>query len=680
MAKQNQSRPQRASQPSSAPVVSTEATVIPPFFTNIGMQSVLLFLLALLLYANTLGHQFVLDDYMVIKTNTFTQRGFAGMWDILTRDSFWGFFDFMKEDPKQMLVTGGRYRPLSLLFFAAIWQFFGENTFIFHLFTVLLYAATSILLYHLLLLMLKERFGEDYTHIFAWIATVIFICHPLHTEVAANIKGCDEIMALGGSLLTLYCAFKAWDTGAKKWWIGAIVSFFLASMSKENAVTFLIIVPLALWFFRTSPAENEGASLGYGKILGGMLAAFAVFFVLRGEVLDWSFSNEAPNEPMNNPFIKMVDQRWMPYTAGEKRATVFVTLGQYLKLLFYPHPLTHDYYPKQIAMTTFSNPTALLSLMAYVALGLYAVLGIRKRDIVRFGILYYLITLSIVSNLVFSVGTLMNERFLFMPSVGFCMAIAALLMAAAKKVSSGSISLPLGLTVAIAVLFSWRTLARNPIWASNEVLFMTDVKVSNQSAKANDDAGGVLFNEANEKDKEKDGEFRKNLLNEAIKHFDFALDFHPRYYHALMHRSACYYQLKNYEKSVEGYRKAREYYPDNPKVKDALALALRDYGRELGQQKNDPSGAYKALTESWALNSNEAQTAWLIGVSFAKQAKFAEAIDWFSKAVDAKPDNAGYVYDLGTAYHRSGNAVKGVEYYTKAKGIDPEIGKKRGEK
>ena len=84
----------------------------PEFFSNIRLQSRLLFAFAFLLYANTLWHGFVLDDGLVITENAYTQAGFKGIWDILSHDSFYGFFQQAGMDT---LVAGGRYRPMSLI-------------------------------------------------------------------------------------------------------------------------------------------------------------------------------------------------------------------------------------------------------------------------------------------------------------------------------------------------------------------------------------------------------------------------------------------------------------------------------------------------------------------------------------------------------------------------------------
>ena len=88
-------------------------------------------LLSFALYANTLGHGFVLDDSLVITKNKFTTQGISGLGKIFSTDTFFGYY---QEEGRETLITGGRYRPLSLAFFAILFQVFGASPLVFHFF------------------------------------------------------------------------------------------------------------------------------------------------------------------------------------------------------------------------------------------------------------------------------------------------------------------------------------------------------------------------------------------------------------------------------------------------------------------------------------------------------------------------------------------------------------------
>jgi hypothetical protein len=376
-------------------------------------------------------------------------------------------------------------------------------------------------------------------------------------------------------------------------------------------------------------------------------------------------------ELMNNPFVKIEGGKWVLYDPAEKLATIFFTLWKYLQLLVVPHPLTHDYYPRQIGLMTFSNPLSLLSLGLYGWMVWYALRGIGRRNPIAFGIWLYLLPLSIVSNLVFPIGTNMGERFAFMPSLGFCVVAAILLVNLFTKNKNIALAIS-GLAV---VLFSVKTITRNPVWASNEKLFFTDAKTSINSAKLQNACGGALFDKAR---MQTDPEKQKEFCREAIPYSTQAIKIHPNYRDAFIIRGGCNFILGNFDAAIFDYREAVRLAPEKLDLKASLALALRDGGKFQGERQGNLAKAATYLAESWQYNSKDAETARLLGVSNGMMGKNTDAIMWFSKAVDLSPENATYLWDLGLAYYAAGNSAKGEELRQKAIKLDPNILETRG--
>ena len=165
----------------------------------------ILFCLGFLIYANTWTHDYALDDSIVIVDNVFTSKGLSGIKDLFTSDTFYGFFN---QSGKDNLVQGGRYRPLSLATFALEVELFGMKPGVSHWINSLLYALLGLLVFSVLNRLFKDqRQGV----VIAFWSTLLFVVHPLHTEVVANIKGRDEILALGFALLALDSAIKYLD-------------------------------------------------------------------------------------------------------------------------------------------------------------------------------------------------------------------------------------------------------------------------------------------------------------------------------------------------------------------------------------------------------------------------------------------------------------------------------------
>ena len=159
----------------------------------------ILFVFAFVLYGNTIFHDYALDDCLMITDNHYTQSGIKGIKDILLFDTCKGYGDNMLNS-----TTGGRYRPLSLVTFALEKEFFGKNSHVEHFNNILLYAITGIFIFVVLSKLLKKLPRPNLFLSVPFITALLFLAHPLHTEVVANIKSRDEILALLFSLITLY--------------------------------------------------------------------------------------------------------------------------------------------------------------------------------------------------------------------------------------------------------------------------------------------------------------------------------------------------------------------------------------------------------------------------------------------------------------------------------------------
>lgn len=666
------------------------------FFANRRLQVVVLFLVSFLLYANTLTHGFVLDDGIVITENKAVRAGFSGLKVLFTKDSFFGFSG---SSEAAHIVAGARYRPLSLALFAVLYQFFGAQPFVFHLFTVLLYAGVVVLLYRTFALLLAPVWSEGTAAAAAFATALLFAVHPVHTEVVANVKSCDELLALGGGLLALFAALRAVDRRSGKWVFVAAAAFFAACLGKENAITFLAIIPLCIWWWRDRGQSRDF----FVKTSGAIGAAGIAFLVLRHAVTGgFSGGNEAANALLNNPYVKQVNGQWVAFSAGERTATIFYALGKYLQLLVLPHPLTHDYYPKYIDRLTWANPLSLLSAALYMALAVFAVLGPRRFLAGRFAAAWYLLALSVVSNLAFPVGTHLNERFLFTPSVGFCFGAVALAGLWLRGVSANGKAAP-GATPAgsragsrsggaagalvsaegfvppwpvlllcgiVVAAFSLKTVMRNPVWANDERLVLTDVAVSARSARANDAAAGVLFNRSLRESKP---EKKQELWRSALQYSETALDIYPDMPTAHANAAKCQHFLGRYDAAIAHYRAAIRLEPNRPEYRRNMAMSLRDGGQYYGEQRNDPVTARRYLAESWQISDQDPVTAWLTGVTWLVQGDAAQAADWYAKALALSPDNPTYLYDLGMALRRTGQEQKGMDLQRRALQLQPDL-------
>lgn len=636
---------------------------LPAWLTNVQRNSWLIFAVCCILYANTLTHDYAQDDAIVITDNMFTEQGISGIPGILKYDTFYGFF---KEEGKAQLVAGGRYRPMSLVMFAIEVELFGQRPFIGHLINVLLYGLTSVLLYLLLLKLLLPTKKEAFGYFVALIAALLFAVHPIHTEVVANIKGRDEIMALLGGLAALYYSLKSFETQRILPAVWAGLFFFLGLLAKENAITFLAVVPLAYYFFtKAKPGEIILHTAPF-------VISTIVFLAIRFSILGPGIG-EPSMELMNNPFLKLEGGRYVALGFGEKMATVMYTLGKYVQLLVFPHPLSHDYYPRQIALMAWSDWQVLLSFVLYFGMVVVAIRGFVKKDPISFGILYYLATLSIVSNILFAVGTNMSERFMFMPSVGFALVVATLLFRYLfqKEQLRTVVFAIIGLVV---LLFSIKTITRNTVWKDNYALFLSDVENAPNSAKLRNAAGGELVTQSQKLGPNQEN-LKKEMLTEAAGHLQEAIRIHPTFKNAYLLLGNCYNYLQQYEKSVTYYEKALELDPGYEEAINNLGITYRNAGRFYGEEMGDLNKALEYLEKAYSMRPNEYETLRLLGVAYGIRGEAQKAIFYFNEALKQQPDDANALFNLGTAYLNAGEVEQGNFYHQKARAIDPDVGK-----
>jgi hypothetical protein len=438
------------------------------------LPTAILMLTAFVLYFSTLRYDYVLDDQIVYTENQFVQKGIAGIGEILSTESMTGYFGSQKD-----LVAGARYRPLSLVSFALEKSFLGQSARMSHFLNVLLYALLGFLLYRLLKRIFPPDAQQPWYLSLAFLASFLYLLHPIHTEAVTNVKGRDEILAALGAFGALYASWRAVQEGKMAWNLGAALLFFLGLLAKENTLTFLAVIPLTLWLF----GKKEFRSIGIN--LGILLAVALAYIALRVSVVGYLLNTELSEvSVMNDPFLGL--------SGGQKFATIFLTLGWYLKLLVFPHPLTHDYYPYHVPVVGWGDWRALLGLGLHVAMIGVAIWAWKRKPIWTYVVLFYLCTMSITSNLPFTVGAFMNERFAFIPSLAFCLGLAWMLNKWVQNASTRTLAW--GLLGVFALGFTLKTWARNPDWATEQSLNDAAYRISSNSARANLFQGVAKFN------------------------------------------------------------------------------------------------------------------------------------------------------------------------------------------
>ncbi len=665
---------------------------MPPIFKQSSRHTVylLLFAVAFVFYGNTISNQYALDDSIVITENKFTRQGIEGIDDILKHDSFTGFFGKQKK-----LVSGGRYRPLSIVTFALEYELFGKNPHVSHFINVFLFGLTGVFIFLIFSSLFWHVENRPWYLSLAFLTALLFIAHPVHTETVANIKGRDEILSFLFALLALFESIRYTREIKLKYLILSFIFFLLALMSKENAITFLAVVPLTLYFFR----QRASGSISRPVLITLIPLALAtiLYLAIRFAVLGF-FTTEPPNELMNNPFLHA--------TLSEKYGTIFLTLGYYLKLLFYPHPLTFDYYPYHISLVEITNIKAVVPLVVYLGITAYAIVKLKSKSIISYSILYYLITLSIVSNLFFPVGTFMNERFLYMPSLGFSIILAYIISHSLYQAIKPEHFRPLMILVfvlGILVFSGFKIIRRNQDWKNNFTLFTHDVMISSNSAKSNTSAGGVYLENAIEME---DSVKKKQYLEKSIHYLRKALDIHPKYTDAnVLLGNAWYHYNLNIDSTLFYYSKVLEKNSNYSRLyknmkgivgdqrvdidqkisvcKTALRYNPDSFyfhyklGKFYAQHKNRMDEGIRFLKKAVEIKPESVEALKDLGVAYGLQKQYKQSIDAFDRALELSPNDPQLYINQGINYRQTGKESKAAQYFRKARELQQEKDDKR---
>ncbi len=594
--------------------------------------SLIIIVFSFVLYYQCISYGYVLDDLIVVNENKFTKEGFKGVWDIFTTESFEGYFGEKKE-----LVQGNRYRPLSIATFAVEYGIVGgENPALSHFINILLYAFTGIILMLILVMLFRNFNANKWWFSVPFVASIIFMAHPIHTEAVANIKGRDEIMAMLFSLGALYAALRYMDQSKRKWLIVSMFSYFLALLSKENAITFLAVIPVTIYFF----SETDWKKLS--RLGFWLLVTTILYLMLRFNMAGVPKFSVEIKDLMNNPFLGM--------KSNEKFGSIMYTLIKYIQLLIWPHPLSHDYYPYAIPKISIFKAIPLASVIFYIGLIYLAFKGIKNKNPYAYAIWFYLITLSIVSNILINLGTFMNERFIFMASAGFCIAIAYFITQHLPTLNKDfGRKVAMAIAIVAVVGYGAKTLARVPVWKDALSLNEAAVAISSNSARANSFMATALF----EKFKVTQNiDEKKNLLNKTEFYSNKAIAILPEYVNGNLMMLGVVSERYKLDNDINNYIKGMKPIilrrPDIPFIKE-FSEYLKDRGHN---------------TELFPFYLE-------MGTELLKftDGKRNFAIQFLNYAYQIQPTNKQVNAALGLAYELSGNVHESLKYKTAAQSL-----------
>jgi tetratricopeptide (TPR) repeat protein/uncharacterized membrane protein YozB (DUF420 family) len=429
--------------------------------------------LSVLPYLNGLGNGFTFDDVPIVAEN-------ARLRPPIALGALFGTDWWDGTRPMSRL-----YRPLTMGSFAidhAVARRIGDApaparlldaaAFPFHVQNILWHAAASVALLWLVL----ELFASP---MLAAVTAALFAVHPVHTEAVNGIVGRAELISACLGFLSLLVAWRTIRDDSDGMRRPALAGGLLlgALLAKEQAIALpvVLIAGLALQApgatrERISRASVRRVLIALGVVVIGYLAArAAVLGTLTG------VGETAPGA-LN------VDN---PVASASGLARLFTPVrvfGEVLRLLAAPRTLSADYSYDQIPVVTSPDLATVVCAIALCGLAAGVFLLRRRQPAVAAGIFFCLATWVLTSNLVVTIGTILGERLLYLPSAGACLVIAAGLLAVGRRLRAPWLT-PAAATV-LVLAGAGRTWVRNFDWKDNLTLFASATVASPRSCKA----------------------------------------------------------------------------------------------------------------------------------------------------------------------------------------------------
>ena len=332
--------------------------------------------------------------------------------------------------------------------------------------------AVNILLVYLLGLRIFRRTGLSMALAGLWGL------HPVLTESVTNIVGRADELAAFGVLAALLCHIRsAAARGPRKgaWLAATAIAAAIGMFAKESGIVVLAILPLYDFTFgRLTPLRPRLS--GYAALL----PAAAAFLYCRAAML-------AANPTGVVPFVDNPLQGAGFWTA---RLTAVKVLGKLFALFLWPAALSCDYSYNQVPLFSWGlnwqDAQALLALAGCAAAVAIAIRWRRAAPLVFF-VGFWFATLAPTANFVILIGTIMAERFLYLPAIALAGGVVLALDALARRFTASPAAARRTAAIAggaICLACGVRTFARNADWRDDVSLWTSAVRVSPASFRA----------------------------------------------------------------------------------------------------------------------------------------------------------------------------------------------------
>jgi tetratricopeptide (TPR) repeat protein len=589
---------------------------------------VFLLLLILVIYGRTTKYEFTLDDDLFVINNPTVQKGISGISEAFSK----GSLEHFRGSNFQI------YRPGSISLLCIEKQFFGNDPAGFHFMNIVLYAIIGLIV----LSILNKLFPGSNPYVSAAILC-LFITHPIHTEVVASIKSQDELLGSLFCLTAWLYLLKSYEVKSKEryYLIISILSFFASLFSKESSFAFLAIFPITVFLIKKENIKKSTLfTLPY-------LAVGILFLILRYVAIqETNIAYETS---------KLENVLYGANTASELIGTKLMIAFQYLKMMIIPYPMAWDYSFNQIPLTPWTETIPLITILSYLFILLLAIYYMFKRPEISLGFVFFITLITPTANIFFLNGTTFADRFLFLPSLGFIIAIVFLIHEAlrmkANNLPEKEGKIILTISGIILMIFSVLSIDRTKDWENNYSVFKSGVENSPNSSRTNDGLATTYMNLAQEATEPSQ---RELYIDSAILFYEKSLSIFPENSKSAYGLAYIYSIRNRSDSAIKYYRKSLDAKPD-------YIFSLNNLGT-LYANTGKFDSAYGYFMRSYDINDRDELVLTNLTVVCLNLQKTDESIRFGERALSLGYSSGKLYSLLSTAYARKGDLIKSKKY------------------
>lgn len=571
-----------------------------------------------LVYANSLSGAFVFDDTKQIVGNP-SLHSWSNIFRAFTND-VWSF----QRGTLTKDIPPPYYRPLFTIYLTLNYQLFGLWAPGWHLMNLLVHTTATVFVFYLL-----RRLSGDI--LVASLTALLFGVHPAHVESVSWISGIPDPLAALFYVPSLIWYVRYRQEGGSKWLTASVIAYGLAALCKETPLALPLV--FVVWEL-TQPRGGKKFGTRLREIFWRLIpysVVAAAYLFLRFSVLgrlSWK-----------HPFMARVPDEaiWMtvPY--------VFVN---YLRHLIEPFRLSLIYgtsFIMSAADPRFLVPAGVLLLLA-VILWIYR----KKMDSNLWLALALVIAplLPVLNLKVFHYEYIIQDRYLYLPSIGFCSLVVLLIV----RLTRGNQKLTLAIGGVIILAFGASTVLQNRIWHDARALWQRAILYAPNSWSTHYNLGLAYLNSKQNDLARQQLEEAKRLnpseatiynnlalaqaalgdLNGAIATSKQALALDPTTLEAHNNLGAFLYQQGAYSAAKNEFAIVLRHDPES-------VSAHFNLGRTLAAM-NEDVGAVREYESVLALKPDDIEARYQLGLSFAAAGRKADAVREIKRALSYQPD------------------------------------------